>query len=105
MYIILRIIVETTHLVISQYAHDATNNGRVHTSTYTTIMSIYAHAFSVKPEKKNDCEASLLRRTFKGTNTTFLSFSLSLSIYLLQYADLAQPEMRALCELVGTLNV
>ena len=25
--------------------------------------------------------------------------------YLLQYADLAQPEMRALCELVGTLNV
>ncbi len=43
------IIVETTHLVISQYAHDATNNGRVHTSTYTTIMSKYAHAFSVKP--------------------------------------------------------
>ena len=30
--------------------------------------------------------------------------SLSLSIYL-QYADLAQPEMRALRELVGTLNV
>ena len=48
----LRIIVETTHLVISQYAHDPTNNGRVHTSTYTTIMSIYAHAFSLKPEKK-----------------------------------------------------
>ena len=52
MYIMLRIIVETTHLVISQYAHDATNNGRVHTSTYTTIMSKYAHVFSVKPEKK-----------------------------------------------------
>ena len=52
MYIMLRIIVETTHLVISQYAHDATNNGRVHTSTYITIMSIYAHAFSGKPEKK-----------------------------------------------------
>ena len=104
MYIMLRIIVETTHLVISQYAHDATNNGRVHTSTYTTIMSIYAHAFSVKPKKKNDCEASLLRRTFKGTNTTFLS-SFSPSIYLLQYADLAQPERRASCELVGTLNV
>ena len=108
----LRIIVETTHLVISQYVQDATNNGRVHTSTYTTIMSIYAHAFSVnpkkktiKPKKKNDCKESLLKRTFKGTNTTFLSFSLSLSIYLLQYADLAQPEMRALCELVGTLNV
>ena len=48
----LRIIVETTHLVIRQYAHDATNNGRVHTPTYTTIMSIYAHAFSVKPGKK-----------------------------------------------------
>ena len=27
------------------------------------------------------------------------------SVYLLQYADLAQPEMRALFELVGTLNV
>ena len=27
------------------------------------------------------------------------------SLYLLQYADLAQPEMRVLCELVGTLNV
>ncbi len=48
----LRIIVETTHLVISQYAHDATNHGRVHTSTHTTIMSKYAHAFSVKPKKK-----------------------------------------------------
>ena len=105
MYIMLRIIVETTHLVISQYAHDATNNGRVHTSTHTTVMSIYAHAFSVKPDKKKDCKASLLRRTFKGTNTTFLSFFLSLSIYLLQYADLSQPEMRVLCELVGTLNV
>ena len=104
MCIMLRTIVETTHLVIRQYAHDVANNGRVHTSTYTTIMSIYAHAFSVKPKKKNDWKTSLLRRTFKGTNTTFL-FSLSLSIYLLQYADLPQSEMRALCELVGTLNV
>ena len=52
MNIMLRIIVETTHLVISQYAHDATNNGRVHTSTYITTMSIYAHAFSGKPVKK-----------------------------------------------------
>ncbi len=25
--------------------------------------------------------------------------------HLLQYADLAQPERRALCELVGTINV
>ena len=82
MNIMLRIIVETTHLVISQYAHDATNNGRVHTSTYITIMSIYAHAFSGKSDKKkkNDCKASLLRRTFKGTNTTFLSsFSINSS--------------------------
>ncbi len=56
-------------------------------------------------KKKNDYKVSLLRRTFKGTNTTFLfSLSLSLSIYL-QYADLAQPEIRASCELVGTLNV
>lgn len=52
MYIMLRIIVETTHLVIGQYAHDATNNGRVHASTYITIMSIYAHAFSGKSGKK-----------------------------------------------------
>jgi hypothetical protein len=35
-----------------EYAHDAANNGRVHTSTYTTMMIIYAHVFSVKPEKK-----------------------------------------------------
>ncbi len=57
-------------------------------------------------KKKNDCKESLLRRTFKGTNTTFLSsFSSSLSIHLVQYTDLAQPEMRVLCELVGTLNV
>ena len=47
-----QIIVETTHLVISQYAHDVPNNGRVHKSIYTMIMSIYAHAFSVKPKKK-----------------------------------------------------
>ena len=79
MYIMLRIIVETTHLVISQYAHDATNNGRVHTSTYTTIVNIYAHVFSVKPEKQNDYKASLLRRTFKGTNTTFLFFFISVN--------------------------
>ncbi len=32
-------------------------------------------------------------------------FFISFPIYLLQCADLAQPEMRALCELVGTLNV
>jgi hypothetical protein len=56
MYIMLRIIVETTHLVISQYVHDATNNGRVHTSTYITIMSIYGHAFSGKPKKKKRLE-------------------------------------------------
>ena len=76
-----RIIVETTHLVISQYAHDATNNGRVHTSTHTTVMSIYAHAFSVKPDKKKDCKASLLRRTFKGTIQHFFFFFL----YLCQF--------------------
>ena len=58
----LRIIVETTHLVISQYAHDATNNGRVHTSTYITIMSIYAHAFSGKPGKKK----TIARRLSSG---------------------------------------
>ena len=101
----LQIIIEYTHLVINQYAHDDGNNGRVHTSTYTTIMSTYAHVFPAKPEKKNDWKASLLRRTFEGTNTTFLFSSLSLSIYRMQYADLAQPEMRTLCELVGTLNV
>ena len=57
MYIMVQIIVDHTHLVISQYAHNAyahnvANNGRVHTSTYTTIMSIYAHDFSVKTKKK-----------------------------------------------------
>ena len=56
MYIMLQIIVEHIHLVISQYAHDAANNRKAHTSTYTTIMSIYAHAFSVKPEKKKRLE-------------------------------------------------
>ena len=40
MYMTLKIIVEYTHLVINQYAHNVANNGRVHTSTYTTIMSI-----------------------------------------------------------------
>ena len=104
MYIMLRIIVETTHLVISQYAHDATNNGRVHTSTYITIMSIYAHAFSGKPEKKK----TIARRLSSGGRLREQIqhfFLLSPSIHLLQYADLAQPERRALCELVGTLNV
>jgi hypothetical protein len=48
----LQIIVEHTHLVICQYAHDTDNNGRVHTSTYTTIMSIYTHDFSIKTKKK-----------------------------------------------------
>ena len=107
MNIMLRIIVETTHLVISQYAHDATNNGRVHTSTYITIMSIYAHAFSGKPGKKK--KKTIARRLSSGGRLReqiqhfFLLFSPS--IHLLQYADLAQPERRALCELVGTLNV
>jgi hypothetical protein len=50
-YIMLQIIVEHTHLVISQYAHDAANNGKAHTSTYTTIMSLYEHTFSVKKKK------------------------------------------------------
>ena len=104
MYIMLRIIVETTHLVISQYAHDATNNGRVHTSTYITIMSIYAHVFSGKSGKKK----TIARRLSSGGRLREQIqhfFLLSPSIHLLQYADLAQPERRALCELVGTLNV
>ena len=33
-----------------------------------------------RAKKKNDCKASLLRRTFKGTNTTFLSSFFSISI-------------------------
>ena len=40
MYIMLQIIVDHTHLVISQYAHDTANNGKAHTTTYTTIMSL-----------------------------------------------------------------
>ena len=104
MYIILQIIVEHTHLVICQYAHDTDNNGRVHTSTYITIMSIYAHVFSGKPEKKK----TIARRLSSGGRLREQIqhfFLLSPSIHLLQYADLAQPERRALCELVGTLNV
>ena len=100
----LRIIVETTHLVINQYAHDA-NNGRVHTSTYITIMSIYAHAFSVKPEKKKRLEDVSPKEDVKGNKYNISSFSPSPSIHLLQYADLDQPEMRVLCEVVGTQNV
>ncbi len=57
----LQIIVEHTHLVISQYAHNATNNGRVHTSTYTTIMSVYAHTFSVNPKKKKRLQGVSLK--------------------------------------------
>jgi hypothetical protein len=84
----MQIIVEHTHLVISQYAHDAVNNGRVHTSTYTTIMSICTCLLG-EVGKKKTIARRLLRRTFKGTNTVFL-FSRSLSIYLLQYEDLVQ---------------
>ncbi len=74
----LQIIVEHKHLVISQNEHDTTNNGRVNTSNYTTIMSIYA--FSVKSTKKNDCKASLLRKTFKGTNKTLFFFFISVNL-------------------------
>ena len=102
----MQIIIEHTHLVISQYAHNAVNNGRVHTSTYTPIMSICTcHLGKAGKEKKNDFKESLLRKTFKGTNTTFLFFFISISIHLFQYTDLAQPEMRSLCEILGTLNV
>ena len=105
MYIMLRIIVETTHLVISQYAHDATNNGRVHTSTYITTMSTYAHAFSGKPGGKKKTIARRLSSGGRLREQIQHFFLLSPSIHLLQYADLAQPERRSLCELVGTLNV
>ena len=107
MYIMLRIIVETTHLVISQYAHDATNNGRVHTSTYITIMSIYAHAFSGKPGKKKKKKTIARRLSSGGRLREQIQhfFLLSPSIHLLQYADLVQSERRPLCEIVGTLNV
>jgi hypothetical protein len=87
-----------------QYANNVANNSRVHTSTYTPIMSICTHHLGNVGGKKTDCKTSLLRETFEGTNTTFL-FSFSFSIYLMQYADLSHPEMRDLCELVGTLNV
>ena len=43
-------------------------------------MSIYTHAFSMNPKKKNDCKVSLLRKTFKGTNTTFLFFCISINL-------------------------
>ncbi len=57
----MQLIVDHTHLVISQYTHDAANNGKAHTSTYTTIMSIYAHAFSVKLKKKKRLQDDSLK--------------------------------------------
>jgi hypothetical protein len=102
----LQIIVQHTHLVICQYAHDAVNNGKAHISTYTTIMSIHVHTLSVKPRKKKRLQGVSFKETFKGTNKIqHFCFALSLSIYLMQYEDLAQPEVRVLYELVGTLNV
>ena len=97
----LQIIVEHTHLVtwISQCAHNATNNGRVHTSTYTPIKSICTYHLG-KPGEKNDCKVSLGRRLREQIQHFF--FFISFSIYLLQYSDLAQSELRSLCEIVGT---
>ena len=95
---------DTVECENSTGAHNDTNNSRVHTSTDTPIMSTYTHHLGKAGGKKNDYKTSLSREVFKGTNTTFLFF-ISFSIYLLQYADLTQPELRALCELVGTLNV
>ena len=80
MYIILKIIVEHTHLVICQYTHDDVNNGKAHTSTYTTIMSIHVHTLSVNPKKKKRLQGVSFKEKFKGTNTTFLFF-----FYLCQF--------------------
>ena len=63
------------------------------------------HTTSVKPKKKKRFQGVSLREAFKGTNTTFLFFYLSLFNFLLVNADLAQPELRVLYDLVGTLNV
>ena len=79
----LQIIVEHTHLVISQYAHNATNNGRVHT-TLTFLSWVYAHTISVKPGRRKKRLEDVSRKTFTGTNTTFLFlclfFNLSVAV-------------------------
>ncbi len=89
----------------SLYVYNVAINSKTHTSSNVSGMNrmwqtiveythplIYTHHFGKAGGKKNDCKASLIRETFKGTNITF-SFFLSLT-YLL-YADLAQPELKA----------
>jgi hypothetical protein len=68
------------------------------------IYPHHEHTISVKPKKKKTI-ARCLSEDVEG-NKYNISFSSSLFQFIcLQHADLAQPEMRPLCELVGTLNV
>ncbi len=73
----------------------------LHLHSYHEYMHIPSRLKSGKKKRSQ----GVSRKTFKGTNTTFLFFFISFPIYLLQYADLAHPEMRVLCQIVGTLNV
>ncbi len=87
MYITLQTIVEYTH-----------------TSTHTSIKSICTHSFGKAGGGIGLQDASLEgRRLIEQIQLLF--FYLFLSIYLLWYVDLAQLELRALCELVWLLNV
>ncbi len=73
-------------------------NSRARTSIYTST-----HHFG-KAGKKNDCESLLSQE--ERLMTTFFCASLSISfLSAAVHADVAQPELRALRELVETLNV
>ena len=67
-------------------------------------MSTYTHYFG-KTGGKKQLHGVSLRETFKGTNTKFLFFFLSLFNFLLVNVDLTQSEVRVLYDLEGTLNV
>ena len=85
----MKIIVEYTQLVISQYAHNAVNNGRSHT-TLTLLSWVYAYTISVKLGRKKTIVRCLShgRRLRNKDNISFFLF-ISFTIYLLQYSDLA----------------
>ena len=75
MYIMLQIILKHTHRVVA-----GMNRMRQITLEYTHPLTLLFFGKALK-KKKNDCKASLIRETFKGTNITF-SFFLSLSSHL-----------------------
>jgi hypothetical protein len=89
MYIMLQIIIE-------------------HTYPHTPLEYAPTHTISVKTKMKRLEDASLRRGVFNGTleyNISFYTPSLFFFYVSCSNTDLAQPELRVLYELVGTLNV